>query len=428
MNSTREAATRNEEYAQREARRRRHAVRVVLAVFGTIFFALGAAGTYWIFGRNFESRLEKARVNLRAAAEEADLPKRRALGMEASRELEAYLAGWGRHAESAKVLAAAAYAAGEEGAQAAFSEHRQYFLYLERQPDVAAVAPRDLALAADVLWAHNMRLAEWLVQQALARNDDRQAVLRVAARVRYEQRRDDEALAHSRELQAIDERDPFAWEVMGAIYENRNFIDQLPEVYRKRLELEPEKAAELRPRLIQFLIKSGDIPEARRQFGLLDRQEATLESRIVEIQLLEAEGESRSALRAAEEAIAEYPKDVTLLLSLGRIRLAQGELEQAVTALGELVALDPGNNEAHYLLGQAYARQAKPELAKRHLDEQRRILDVRVKLHDLEGRAAKQPQDAALRREISRLYESIGLKEQAEFWARGAGRMEGHSH
>jgi hypothetical protein len=76
--------------------------------------------------------------------------------------------------------------------------------------------------------------------------------------------------------------------------------------------------------------------------------------------------------------------------------------------------------EAHYVLGQAYARRGDRERAQNHLEMHRQILDTRVRLHRLERLAGKNPHDVETRLEIVKLYEQLGMADLANFWRRAA--------
>jgi thioredoxin-like negative regulator of GroEL len=87
-----------------------------------------------------------------------------------------------------------------------------------------------------------------------------------------------------------------------------------------------------------------------------------------------------------------------------------------------LLELDPMNFQAHYVLGQICARQGQRERAEQHLAMHRKILDTRVQIHALERRAGRNPNDDEARSELIRLYELLGMNQQAQFWRRaGAG-------
>ena len=94
------------------------------------------------------------------------------------------------------------------------------------------------------------------------------------------------------------------------------------------------------------------------------------------------------------------------------------ELDAAIDNLLRLLEQDPLHREAHYVLGQAYARRQDKELAQAHLALHRRILDTRVRIHGLERRAGRNPRDMESRQELVRLYRELGMNEHAEFWLR----------
>ena len=126
------------------------------------------------------------------------------------------------------------------------------------------------------------------------------------------------------------------------------------------------------------------------------------------------------ALPVLERVLAATPNDTKALLLKGRIEVARSQPEEAIRALNRLIEIDPADNEAHYLLGQAYARSGDDEKAKHHLAEHRRVLDLKVKLYGLERQANRNPADVELRLEIAALYAELGWQDRVEFWHEAA--------
>jgi tetratricopeptide (TPR) repeat protein len=70
------------------------------------------------------------------------------------------------------------------------------------------------------------------------------------------------------------------------------------------------------------------------------------------------EGRRADARAALEAAVKEDPKDVRAAAYLGRLLLAQDDLENAVLWLEKAVALDPASSDNQLWLGRAYGFQA----------------------------------------------------------------------
>ena len=86
--------------------------------------------------------------------------------------------------------------------------------------------------------------------------------------------------------------------------------------------------------------------------------------------LLSAEAGGDDRARAGEillEAIAIDPLDASPRYELAKLRMGQGRLADAEAQLARAIEAEPEFHEAYYVLGQVYARQRRPEDARRHL-------------------------------------------------------------
>ncbi|MBI2477911.1 MAG: tetratricopeptide repeat protein, partial [Planctomycetia bacterium] len=109
----------------------------------------------------------------------------------------------------------------------------------------------------------------------------------------------------------------------------------------------------------------------------------------------------------------------------GKVLIAEQEFEEGVAILERALKVEPSSEEACFQIGQAYARLDQPELAKQYLDRHRKLLDNKVRLYELEQRAAHDPYNVALRLELAELYTSIEMHDLAAFWARAADAAKG---
>jgi tetratricopeptide (TPR) repeat protein len=123
---------------------------------------------------------------------------------------------------------------------------------------------------------------------------------------------------------------------LGNIYVNEELYQLAANAYARALELEPRPSSEEALRRAEFLVQRGANTEAK---GLLDR-------------VREVYGDTL--------ALEERKK---LLKLTARIAVADGSDSEGVTALEEVVTLDPMDGEALLALGQHYARNHEPERA-----------------------------------------------------------------
>jgi serine/threonine-protein kinase len=122
---------------------------------------------------------------------------------------------------------------------------------------------------------------------------------------------------------------------------------------------------------------------------------------------------SPAARRAAEEAAASAAASAPDLpetqLALATVRYERGEAATAVTALRRAIALQPGNGDAHELLGRILAETPRAEDARRHLLaalalEPGHVLGrlALARLHELGGRPDEADRLCAERPEATR--------------------------
>lgn len=290
--------------------------------------------------------------------------------------------------------------------------------------DPGQCAVDELTLASRVLaGAGRLGDADRLLETALAMDataEQREELLRTAADVRSRLGRDDAAIEHCKELAELRPDDPYPLRLLGMIYERMRLPDQVARVDRKLLALAPDDAVDVRLRLIENLVATGQAGEARREHDRLRRQapDAAARNPLLEARLLHAEGKANRALALLEPLLAQKQPDPEVLLLAGRIRLAQGEADRAIGLLEKLVAFDASYEEAHYLLGTAYGQKGDAERAKKHLAEHRRVLDTKVKIYKLERQAVRDD-NPKMRDEIVRLYNELGWRERATAWQGG---------
>ena len=407
---------------------RRCSWRTLLALL-LVIVCVVAAGILWHRHRQHRLRLDRER-RLGDARElldqlwlEQNEETRQQRAQEARLMLRGYLEEDGQEPSPAKLLLGVSLIA--QGRDQTPQENAD-ILDLFGQVYPLECSTRDLLIATAFLLVSNRpAAADELVTAALNQGDQgelRPEVLRRAVNVRYYVGRDDDVLAHCRELTGLDPQDTYPLRVMASIYENQVKWDQLIDVDRKLMALAPPDAENIRHRLVETLITTGRADEARKQFETLSANapELPASSPLTEARLLHVEGKIDEALVILQQVLAASPNDPKALLLKGRIELARSQPDDAIQALTRLIQIDPTANEAHYLLGQAYARAGDAEKAKHHLAEHRRVLDLRVKLYELERQANRNPADVDVRLEITELYAELGWPEKVQFWQQAA--------
>ena len=80
-------------------------------------------------------------------------------------------------------------------------------------------------------------------------------------------------------------------------------------------------------------------------------------------------GKVNAALEPLQEAVERHADSARAQLELGCVLLALDRIEQAAAHLERATALDPQAPRGHLLLGKAYQRLGKSELARKELDQ-----------------------------------------------------------
>jgi tetratricopeptide (TPR) repeat protein len=366
-----------------------------------------------------EPLLVEARTLLDPVAEEKD-PENQAAAGQAELLLRKYLKRGGRHRDSARLLLGCAVLVQQAGSQAKTIQDQKEVGDLVDTVDPEQCPVEDLLLGTRVLSkVGRLASADRMIAAALVKGELRDQAVRLAAELRLLLGRDDEVIESCRELNELRPDDPFPLVTMSSVYEKRGHADQLVKVQRKLIDLKPPDVAEVRRRLIMNLVTVGQKQEARAEFDRLRREvpETLAAAPVVEARLLHLEGRLDEALRIAQRLVEEKP-DADALLLAGRILLAQSRAQEAIPLLERLAKSDPTQEEAEYLLGQAHSRLGDAQKAKQHFDRHRRLLDLKIKLYDLERRAARDPNNAWILAELVKLYTELGWPERARFWRR----------
>jgi tetratricopeptide (TPR) repeat protein len=114
------------------------------------------------------------------------------------------------------------------------------------------------------------------------------------------------------------------------------------------------------------------------------------------------------------------PRFFPAKLSLGKLLMDQGQVEDAVTVLSAAADLEPSNSQVHFELSQAYRRQGKEEAADAELTKMREIQALHRQFTDLHVIAADEPMNADARTRLGELAEQLGKPKLAQTWFRAA--------
>lgn len=289
--------------------------------------------------------------------------------------------------------------------------------------DVLTIETPDLLLIAELLF-HTDRLgpAEQLVGVALERGESRVATLQLAIKIRIELGSDAEVMQHTEEWAKLEPNNPKPYRIQATVHRNHGRWDNFIVAAEKAVELTPPTDWVLQIELVDGYTHLGRIDDARRELNRIQEARSDLIklAPVMHARLLLQEGDHGSAEKIIDRCLITYPDDTEALMVKGKLRVAQGDYGLAIALFDKVQEIDPADEQAYYQLGQAHARVGKKDQGRKYLEQHRRLLDAKIELYGLEQKAAREPQNAEVRRELAAAYSDIGLPRLAEFWTRAA--------
>ena len=141
-----------------------------------------------------------------------------------------------------------------------------------------------------------------------------------------------------------------------------DLVEKKPELSRKRFEdfikEDPKNVAAL-VGLANLLSRTGapkqEVTEVLTRAMKAEPAQPSARLRLIDHHL--NTGDPKAALAVAQDGIAAQPQQAEFVQALGRVQIAQGELQQAITTLNKLVAQRPDAPSAHMALGEAYLQK-----------------------------------------------------------------------
>lgn len=385
--------------------------KIVVAVLLVAVLVTVVSLVVWNLTRDPDARLKRARELLTEALDLRDPTDRTKTVREAEDLLKEYQRNGGQQESAANLLLCAALSA--QG------RHEQSLQYIgDVRP--AECESHDLRVAGTVLMRMgHVALPNMLLDELLRRPDRDSAMLRFAIDCRFVAERRTEVLKLCRELVRMEPDAVEPWLTMANIYETRSDWSEIAEPLQKYIELSTGNTNPHRLRLIRCLLKVRRVTEARLELDRLrsDAPEFVAQNRLVEALVLHAENKSDDALELLREIELQNQQErVEAPKLMGKILLGQSRPDEAVKPLGDAIAADPSDHEAHYLLGQAYARLGETASAEKYLDRQGQLRDLKIEILKLEGQAEREPTNVAVRLKIAELCKEVGWPELHSKW------------
>jgi tetratricopeptide (TPR) repeat protein len=214
-------------------------------------------------------------------------------------------------------------------------------------------------------------------------------------------------------------RDPRPDRLMGLIAKDAEQYTKAIKHYLESLERDPRHPDrdKILLELVEAQVKDGKFEDALVTLGQCQRSPATL------TWTAEAErglGRLDKAGQSVQEAIDLDRKFFPAKLSLGKLLMDQGRVEDAASVLANAAEMEPHNSQVHFELSQAFRSLGKNEQADAELARMREIQVLHRQFTDLHVVATEQPMNADARDRLAELARQLGKPQLAQTWIRAA--------
>lgn len=207
------------------------------------------------------------------------------------------------------------------------------------------------------------------------------------------------------------------YQLRGWVLERLNNYAGALKDYQRALELDPDYIT-ARLRLVEILLEKADVDETLAHLDRL-RQQAPdrpeVQARLGQVRLLQ--GRRADARRLLEAAEPHLPRDVPLLIDLGKLELQDDRPEKAEAYFRRALHVDPTDTAARYQLVASLQDQGRREEAEAALAQYQKDADLMRRANQLLQDEIKHPShnpDALY--ELADLLARSGQERMALYW------------
>ncbi len=231
------------------------------------------------------------------------------------------------------------------------------------------------------------------------------------------------ALDAATELLQLEPANAQAWLAAAQAYEQQADPLAALDAYNSFLQSESgsSKQSEGLRAVVRLSVLLGDRERARSAHSeLLASAAAQPEDRLSEIRLLRLEGNLDEAWTLANALPAPESEGIEAQELRGTIAFDRQDYETAETALRAVLARQPRNKQANYLLGQLLLRTGREQQAALFLEENRRLTALSRRLVQLQRGSDPELSEADRLTELAGIYEQLGQADLADRYHRAA--------
>ncbi len=209
---------------------------------------------------------------------------------------------------------------------------------------------------------------------------------------------------------------PYEWR--GWVYERSASPASALKDYKKALDLDPSLML-VRLRLVELLLEEKKVPEVVPHLEILTRQapdRVEVKARLGMLRFLE--GRSREARQLLEEVEPQLAKnDMAPVVSLARLDVQEGKGVDAERRLRRVIALDPTESDARFVLVSALQLQGRESEALIAQQEQFKINERNVRVNQLlRDRADKADATTDEWCEIGSIFLEMQMEARGTYW------------
>lgn len=224
---------------------------------------------------------------------------------------------------------------------------------------------------------------------------------------------------------------PYYWR--GWVLERLNNPKAAKEDYDRALEISPDLVP-ARLRLVEMLLEDKQVPDALPHLERLYQQvpnDPRVQARLGMCRFLQ--GNAKEARRLMETALADLPNDAPLLISLASLDIQEERGVDAERRLRLVLAADPADTEALFILASALQLQNRTNESAAVLAEYERKQAVVSRINALLKDVADSPTATADNyAELGTMFLQIGRENVAMYWLerafeRDPANQRGHS-
>ena len=297
-----------------------------------------------------------------------------------------------------------------------------------KQPDQCDVADW-CALIAEARAAHHTLLADGALSVALRFRSERARVLTLALPLKASTLAEPEVLELVQELRRLAGSRADCWHAVGITEQARGRYAEAVEAYRQavtRSHVSQPIGLSSRRELAQLLIILGEFSAAESLVTeVLHASPPLSEDQLRLAQLRRSSGDRVRAEQLLNEVIEKEPENLPALLLRGEVRAEQDELAKAQADFERCLRIAPFHDEAHYRLSQILRRQGDSSGTTKHLQESRRLSELKRRVLEIDIRRQTAPQDPKLMDELADLFEALGQPRTSAKWHRAAQTVRG---